>query len=965
MDRLILPEIELMKGNHRPPRAIENLLQYLNAEEALSRKPLFVLGAGISAGEVPFLSEMARHLAEKIEQEKERGSGISQSERESLESLKRLGEKIASNEALRSDAAEFFFTLQGSASRRIRNRVKGIWEEFSHDLLSEGTIRRAGTELLYHKPIQQATPTDCHELIARQLIEQKAWCINFNFDRLTAQAVHKVSPQNRGCAVLHTQDQVDGYFSAPGESGGLPAVFKIRGDVFYASCTHPGCALRQAPIPLHTFLRTDQSVKNRSTDGLPTGRLAKLCPECGTGSLVLELSFPGFRAKEEEAFPLLKKIASYIHHRLSAIIVIGLSGHWDDYILEFLSGIAVRSGIPIVDVKPDVDELNPIAEFVRVHPGKPRYLPLKLKAKEFADYWKKAEEKLSSRPVRLNHVAVHEEEGFVRSDEFSHDRVWLKDDSSEIRLKVGDSETVVRLDDLRNRLENLIPSVVKRRLSSSAQLAIDNIVLTGSPGAHNRWNHSLGTALVGLTWFRRLASDGHLGAIDSDKIEVILTTALLLHDYGHLPFSHLAEQVIDEINWASRLHQLFGSEFNVLYHRLFGNTSPEHERVKSFLQRFESRAGLREQSGAALLLRLIGGIHAEPWQSAILNSPVDADKIDYVFRDIRELSSAAGSQFSFQTRLPHLNPNTWLAEFLADQYVNQHGVLCFNGRSAMALFELLEERMFLYRYLYRAPEVRLAERMAAEFVRQFFILGVWGKVISDSAILDNFSNEPDLRGLKNYQLQELLEAEYADVGYRETKEWLLLERIQEIVQSYPMDRKYRELLNQIWQHLQGMGEKRSLSHLRSKLQDGIMVESPFYFPKAYFPKLRHLIRPLQHQYCCDVLFDLVTLPSFLSGPRPLHLSVWDTSSSVDFINMLVPRGPADEWNFRSAAQVPLTSEVFRKRQDDICMVYIFDPFEGNRPQSYYALDKFIAACKREGIPFSTDAAGGRSSLWLK
>lgn len=89
------------------------------------------------------------------------------------------------------------------------------------------------------------------------------------------------------------------------------------------------------------------------------------------------------------------------------------------------------------------------------------------------------------------------------------------------------------------------------------------------------------------------------------------------------------------------------------------------------------------------------------------------------------------------------------------------------------------------------------------------------------------------------------------------------------------------------------------------------------------------------------------------------MNLWHSKSTIEGINILVPKGPADEWNFRSFAQVPLASGTFKRRHDEICMVYIFDPFEGNRPQAYYALDKFVAACKREGIPYSTETGGPR------
>jgi len=110
---------------------------------------------------------------------------------------------------------------------------------------------------------------------------------------------------------------------------------------------------------------------------------------------------------------------------------------------------------------------------------------------------------------------------------------------------------------------------------------------------------------------------------------------------------------------------------------------------------------------------LILGNYGMPWLQAIVNSPVDADKIDYIRYDSQFLSNAP---FGIRARLLLDKVDQWLSDFLSEQEVNHAGLLALHGRSARAALELWEERMYLYDRFYRAPELRVPDRMAFEIV---------------------------------------------------------------------------------------------------------------------------------------------------------------------------------------------------------------------------------------------------------
>lgn len=965
-------ELSRLSANKDDVQLLEALIHHIQAEYALQRFPLFVLGAGISAGEVPLLFEMALHLKDSLNSHKK---SIHEPQlRKLLEYLEDLGTRIGARKAMRLEAAEFFSVLQGSTPKHTKQAVTNIWQEFSVDLLSGGKIKRrldttaASNIDEYYPAIQGAKPTTCHRFVARQLQNKKGWCLSLNFDRLTAEALREDDSEQRGCVVLHTKDQIHHYFSSA-EPGDLPpAVFKVRGDVFYATCSRDGCPLALRAIPLHSLLQNKWMLSGLQGDAtrlspaqvgiqqvlIPPpseGKSRPLkCWECNIGNLILQLSFPGLRSKEEEAFPLLEAVASYIHHRISAIIVVGLSGQYDDYLLRYLFHMASHWSAPVVDVKPRDDAANPIREFADTYRESVIYCDVGMRANEFAEKWQEFEAKRPHKPRQATYKNGEPlpVTTMLAALDYPADGVWVQGENE----GVSAGGVVISRDKVGEVLSGLLPLEVKRKLELLAQLSIDNLVLSGPPGTHNRWFHSIGATAVGLLWHDVL-TQGIGSAKSSNGERIALAAALMLHDYGHLPFSHLIEQVLKSINWTYPIHGGHSAELNLLTYRLSPDKlwkegqKSEAQAIDKFWRELAKRSGFSQGSDVVFLLRLIEGIHAKPWLSAIVNSPIDADKIDYIVRDIREVTKLGAS---LQIRLPTHSPSSWLSEFLVSQYINGHGLLCLNGRSALAMKQLLEERLFLYKHFYRSPEIRLAERIAMELVQQYVIYKVWDEIRKNPGFLHKFEGDHDLRRAKSLLVQIILEREY--VVQTDKREWEFLTRMRDEIGKFPVDQEYREFLNHIFGLLESMAkpENRGIANLRSLLEKGMLLAGPFYADREYFDAIREVLRPLQHQHCCDVLFDLVELPPLLSIPRPFGISLWEHISPLETTNILVPDSPAERWTFQSIATKPLTNEAFKGIESNICMVYIFDPYMGDRLNSHYAVDKFRTSCRRAGIP---------------
>src|SRR3954453_6554009 len=85
-----------------------------------------------------------------------------------------------------------------------------------------------------------------------------------------------------------------------------------------------------------------------------------------------------------------------------------------------------------------------------------------------------------------------------------------------------------------------VDTPVFQRLRRVRQLAMTHLVYPGA--LHTRFEHSIGVRHIA----HRLAES--IG-LDKDEREVV-ETAALLHDVGHGVFSHVSEQVIDELSGA-------------------------------------------------------------------------------------------------------------------------------------------------------------------------------------------------------------------------------------------------------------------------------------------------------------------------------------------------------------------------------------------------------------------------------
>ncbi|NPV62741.1 MAG: HD domain-containing protein [Methanotrichaceae archaeon] len=224
-----------------------------------------------------------------------------------------------------------------------------------------------------------------------------------------------------------------------------------------------------------------------------------------------------------------------------------------------------------------------------------------------------------------------------------------------------------------------------QRLRWIKQLGLANLVYPGAN--HSRFEHSLGVYHLAYTLSE------HLDLDPEERLRV--EAAALLHDIGHGPLSHVTESALSPF------------------------LRTEHESIIDWLKRGELRDVLQDYGlNPHEIQSLIKGSKL----GQIVNSEIDADRMDYLMRDAHYTGVAYGV-------IDHLR--------LIEKMTLHQGRLAVEAGGIQAATSLLISRLLMHPSVYYHHVSRIAESMISSGIR---------------AMIENGAEASEIKCMDDFQL---------------------------------------------------------------------------------------------------------------------------------------------------------------------------------------------------------------------
>ena len=175
-----------------------------------------------------------------------------------------------------------------------------------------------------------------------------------------------------------------------------------------------------------------------------------------------------------------------------------------------------------------------------------------------------------------------------------------------------------------------------QRLRNVKQLGLASLVYPGAD--YSRFSHSVGVCHVVGRMMERLLRRGHdgdAGLLDLDDVYEIQEFRLagLLHDVGHYPFSHAAEQAAK--NFYAPTHTVRAGEIGSGRRQSRQKTAYDHEQVGAKILELddELRDAIEEHDyDPGEIMRMVGHVEPKRPRSNVLASDLNGDRLDYLLR---------------------------------------------------------------------------------------------------------------------------------------------------------------------------------------------------------------------------------------------------------------------------------------------------------------------------------------------
>ncbi len=299
----------------------------------------------------------------------------------------------------------------------------------------------------------------------------------------------------------------------------------------------------------------------------------------------------------------------------------------------------------------------------------------------------------------------------------------------------------------------LIETSAFQRLRSIKQLGFSDIAFPGA--THTRFSHSLGAMQMATRMIDGILPALDLSPVDAQRIRQMVRLAVLFHDLGHSPLSHVGERMMPPVQslhlekWIGNsprqaahedytVKMLVDSELTQMIDLNFGDDGITGGLLATLvLGHGSQKRAVHEPALQA------GGISILPLLHQIVSGEVDADRMDYLRRD------------SYYCGVPYGQfDDDWLTRNLTAVVSDEGWTLALRHRGIWAFENFLLARYHMFLSVYFHHVVVAYDDLLVRYVESAG--DVWPSDIDAYVLEDDYTMTSRLRCSKNPWAQRLV-----------------------------------------------------------------------------------------------------------------------------------------------------------------------------------------------------------------
>lgn len=557
--------------------------------------------------------------------------------------------------------------------------LSNIWNAFVEWLIW-------GDEDENYDGILKAEPSENHEKIREIYKCMNAISITTNFDNL----LKKVFEGKENFYPILDDEEFDSYYLNKEDDQSYIEI-QSRGDAFWLECTGTKNKIcpnrhRQCFVPGDKMEVKDGKV---------------LCNLCKSEAKIY-FAFPGTKEKDLEMSIVINGVWKYLANTISSVIVIGNSMDYDPVLIEFLRELIRKRRVPVLyissryKVDKNGDGIKDYAEIYK----KEATSFLFSDHQNTKNIWarsKKTEEILKDIVESFNKQKEKYELKYYPENEIRNIINYFKNKVEKIfgeKQEFKDVETDLK--ECRRVPEKVFDIDKVEQMRHFSQLGLKTYWLRGNDSfyqEHNRLKHSVGVMLISSYLYLKISDR-------PNKEELtFLQLAALFHDLGHLPFSHLLEEVFEEFGWIP-----------VGENKTFNHEQHTKRIIKELVEESEVLKDILKQTKYSVseLQQLINGEYGKGYLDALINSPIDCDKIEYLFSDAIFMHRGTKEDFDI-----------FIKEYVEDLSINKNNFLIIEKNSTKSFLRLIRMRGEMYEQVYLRSGLRYLESCCKLIIRTY------------------------------------------------------------------------------------------------------------------------------------------------------------------------------------------------------------------------------------------------------